>query len=142
MCILFEQKWGIFILALHKMSREDFWNEIRKEAEVEAAKEPMLSSFYFTSILSHDCLEKSLSFALANRLCTKTLLSTQLIEIFNEVLLSKDSEQLRNNIRRDLVAVLSRDPACNSYVQALLLFKGFQKSFRLRRRQKSNRSKM
>tara|TARA_B100000405_G_scaffold298970_1_gene256621 strand:+ start:43 stop:1668 length:1626 start_codon:yes stop_codon:yes gene_type:complete len=109
----------------NKMSREDFWNEIRKEAEVEAAKEPMLSSFYFTSILSHDCLEKSLSFALANRLCTKTLLSTQLIEIFNEVLLAKDSEQLRNNIRRDLVAVLSRDPACNSYVQALLLFKGF-----------------
>ena len=109
----------------NKMSREDFWNEIRKEAEVEAAKEPMLSSFYFTSILSHDCLEKSLSFALANRLCTKTLLSTQLIEIFNEVLLAKDSEQLRNNIRRDLVAVISRDPACNSYVQALLLFKGF-----------------
>ena len=109
----------------NKMSREDFWNEIRKEAEVEAAKEPMLSSFYFASILSHDCLEKSLSFALANRLCTKTLLSTQLIEIFNEVLLAKDSEQLRNNIRRDLVAVLSRDPACNSYVQALLLFKGF-----------------
>ena len=109
----------------NKMSREDFWNEIRKEAEVEAAKEPMLSSFYFTSILSHDCLEKSLSFALANRLCTKTLLSTQLIEIFNEVLLAKDSEQLRNNIRKDLVAVLSRDPACNSYVQALLLFKGF-----------------
>ena len=109
----------------NKMSREDFWNEIRKEAEVEAAKESMLSSFYFTSILSHDCLEKSLSFALANRLCTKTLLSTQLIEIFNEVLLAKDSEQLRNNIRRDLVAVLSRDPACNSYVQALLLFKGF-----------------
>ena len=44
-----------------------------------------------------------MSFALANRLCTKTLLSTQLIEIFNEVLLAKDSEQLRNNIRRDLV---------------------------------------
>jgi serine O-acetyltransferase len=70
-------------------------------------------------------LEKSLSFALANRLCTKTLLSTQLIEIFNEVLLAKDSEQLRNNILRDLVAVRSRDPSCGSYVQALLLFKGF-----------------
>lgn len=109
----------------NEMSREDFWNEIRKEAETEAAKEPMLSSFYFSSILSHDCLEKSLSFALANRLCTKTLLSTQLIEIFNEVLLAKDSEQLRNNIRRDLVAVRSRDPSCGSYVQALLLFKGF-----------------
>ena len=52
----------------NEMSREDFWNEIRKEAETEAAKEPMLSSFYFSSILSHDCLEKSLSFALANRL--------------------------------------------------------------------------
>ena len=109
----------------NEMSREDFWNDIRKEAETEAAKEPMLSSFYFCSILSHDCLEKSLSFALANRLCTKTLLSTQLIEIFNKVLLAEDSEQLRNNIRRDLVAVRSRDPACNSYVQALLLFKGF-----------------
>jgi serine O-acetyltransferase len=109
----------------NEMSREDFWNDIRKEAETEAAKEPMLSSFYFCSILSHDCLEKSLSFALANRLCTKTLLSTQLIEIFNKVLLAEDSEQLRNNVRRDLVAVRSRDPACNSYVQALLLFKGF-----------------
>jgi len=109
----------------NEMSREQFWSELKKEAELQAANEPMLSSFYFSSILAHDCLEKSLSFALANRLCTKTLLSTQLIEIFNRVLLAEDSEQLRNKIRRDLVAVYSRDPSCTSYVQALLLFKGF-----------------
>ena len=43
----------------------------------------------------------------------KDLLSTQLIEIFNEVLLAKDSEQLRNNILRAILyAVYSRRLSC------------------------------
>ena len=47
----------------------------------------MLSSYLYASILSHETLEQSLSFVLANKLADSTLLPTQLMEIFNTVLL-------------------------------------------------------
>ena len=63
----------------------------------------------------------------ANRLADSTLLTTQLMEIFNSVLFADDKEGVfvRAAIRRDIEAVNERDPACESYVHALLYLKGF-----------------
>ncbi len=57
----------------------------RREAKAEAAQEPLLSSFYHASILSHDSFARSLAFVLANRLADATLLATELFEIFHQV---------------------------------------------------------
>ena len=57
----------------------------RREARTDAAKEPLLSSFYHASILSHDSFARSLAFVLANRLADATLLATELFEIFHSV---------------------------------------------------------
>ena len=52
----------------------------RHEAQGDAAQEPLLSSFLYASILSHDNFERSLAFVLSNRLSDATFLSTELFE--------------------------------------------------------------
>jgi hypothetical protein len=58
----------------------------RREARQDAAREPLLSSFLHASILSHDCLERSLAFVLAHRLASPVLKETELFEVFCSVL--------------------------------------------------------
>lgn len=46
-----------------------------------------MSSFLYASILAHDCLEQALGFVVANRLQNPTLLATQLMDIFSDVMM-------------------------------------------------------
>jgi len=82
----------------------------RREAERDAAAEPLLSSFLYASILAHDTFERALAFVLSNRLANAVMLPTQLFEIFHEVLISEpdvregalaDVEACRERVRRD-----------------------------------------
>ncbi len=54
----------------------------RKDAESDAATEPLLSSYLYASILSHATFDRSLAFVLANRMANSTMLPTQLFDIF------------------------------------------------------------
>lgn len=103
------------------------WDIICTLAKKDAASEPLLSSYMYMSVLSHDTLEQAVSFVLANRLADSTLLPTQLMEIFNSVLFADDDEGVfvRSALRADIRAIRDRDPACASYVHALLYLKGF-----------------
>nr|CAB3502109.1 unnamed protein product [Digitaria exilis] len=105
-------------------SAEDpIWETVKSEAKSEAEKEPILSSFLYASVLSHDCLERALSFVLANRLEDPTLLATQLIDIFNDVMMN--NKDICRSIRLDAQAFKDRDPACAQYSWALLYLKVF-----------------
>ena len=66
----------------------------------QADKEPILSSFLYASVLSHDCLERALGFVLANRLQNPTLLATQLMDIFSDVIMN--DKGIQRSIRLDL----------------------------------------
>lgn len=55
----------------------------RKEAAKDAAQEPILSSFLYASVLSHDTFEMALAAILANRLSDPTMMATELIDIFH-----------------------------------------------------------
>jgi len=66
---------------------------------LQAEQEPILSSFLYASILAHDCLERSVAFVLANRLKNVTLLATQLMDVFDDVMARPD---FREDIRADL----------------------------------------
>ncbi|KAM1701502.1 hypothetical protein ACFXTH_026878 [Malus domestica] len=105
------------------VSGDPIWDAIREEAKLEAEKEPILSSFLYASILAHDCLEQALGFVLANRLQNPTLLATQLMDIFYDVMLR--DEDIQRSIRLDVQAFKDRDPACLSYCSALLYLKGY-----------------
>ena len=86
------------------------WLAIRREAQRDAADEPLLSSFLYASILSHPGFARSLAFVLANRLSDATLLATELMEVFESVLSA--CPWVQRSALHDIVAVRERDPAC------------------------------
>ncbi|XP_027347925.1 serine acetyltransferase 2-like [Abrus precatorius] len=110
--------------SLHHLDCPDpIWEAVREEADLEAQREPILSSFFYATILSHDCLEQALAFVLANRLQNPTILATQLMDIFCNVM--KHDKGIQQSIRLDIQAFKDRDPACLSYCSVLLYAKGY-----------------
>ncbi|KAL2336138.1 hypothetical protein Fmac_010584 [Flemingia macrophylla] len=99
------------------------WAQIKAEARRDAESEPALASYLYSTILSHSSLERSLSFHLGNKLCSSTLLSTLLYDLFLNAFSSDPS--LRAAAVADLRAARERDPACVSYSHCLLNYKGF-----------------
>ncbi|XP_055801428.1 serine acetyltransferase 5-like [Solanum dulcamara] len=99
------------------------WTQIKAEARRDAEAEPALASYLYSTILSHSSLERSLSFHLGNKLCSSTLLSTLLYDLFLNNF-STDPE-LRAVASADLLAARYRDPACVSFSHCLLNYKGF-----------------
>lgn len=99
------------------------WSEIKAEARRDAESEPALASYLYSTILSHSSLDRSLSFHLGNKLCSSTLLSTLLYDLFLNTF-SVDPD-LRLAAVADLRAAWSRDPACVCFSHCLLNYKGF-----------------
>ncbi|CAJ2640016.1 unnamed protein product [Trifolium pratense] len=101
----------------------DLWLKIQEEARLDLDKEPILSSYYFSSILSHKSLESALCNQLSIHLSNLSLSSTTLFELFMSIL--NNDEDIISAMKDDLKAVKERDPACISYAHCLLNFKGF-----------------
>ncbi|KAL8217361.1 hypothetical protein R6Q57_020734 [Mikania cordata] len=99
------------------------WNEIKAEARRDAESEPALASYLYSTIISHSSLTRSLSFHLGNKLCSSTLLSTLLYDLFLNTF-SSDQSLLSATVA-DLRAARQRDPACISFAHCLLNYKGF-----------------
>ncbi|KVI10406.1 Bacterial transferase hexapeptide repeat-containing protein [Cynara cardunculus var. scolymus] len=102
---------------------DDLWLVMKDEAQSDVNREPILSNYYFSSILSHNVIETALAHYLSVKLSDSSLPSGTLYELFMSVL-SEDQEIIRA-VKDDLRAVKERDPACISYVQCFLNFKGF-----------------
>ncbi|XP_031265027.1 serine acetyltransferase 1, chloroplastic-like [Pistacia vera] len=103
---------------------QDLWLKMLDEARSDVEQEPILSNYYFTSILSHKSLESALANLLSIKLSISSLPEGTLYDIFIGVLV-EDQETLVRALKADLRAVKERDPACISYVHCLLNFKGF-----------------
>ncbi|TYG38672.1 hypothetical protein ES288_D13G242300v1 [Gossypium darwinii] len=99
------------------------WAQIKAEARRDAELEPALASYLYSTILSHSSLERSLAFHVGNKLCSSTLLSTLLYDLFLNTFSSDPS--LRAAAVADLRAARVRDPACVSFSHCLLNYKGF-----------------
>ncbi len=99
------------------------WSSLRAEVAAIAASEAMLASFLHATVLNHGSLEDSLSYLLAEKLASAHLSSMSLREVIDEALAA--SPEIRQAIRRDLDAVVERDPAARGFAQPFLHFKGF-----------------
>ncbi|KAL4428115.1 hypothetical protein ABPG75_002204 [Micractinium tetrahymenae] len=106
------------------LSQAQLWARIQQDARDVAAAEPVLASFAHMTVIMHSSLARSLAFILANKLQSSTLLGMQLTRLFVEAY--EDDPSLVEAAVADLQAVVDRDPACETYVQPLLFFKGFQ----------------
>uniref|UniRef100_A0A2N9G4U1 serine O-acetyltransferase n=1 Tax=Fagus sylvatica TaxID=28930 RepID=A0A2N9G4U1_FAGSY len=85
------------------------WAQIKAEAKRDAEAEPALASYLYSTILSHSSLERSLSFHLGNKLCSSTLLSTLLYDLFLNAFSSDPN--LRSAAVADLRAARERPRA-------------------------------
>ena len=99
------------------------WQAIRQEAAEQAAREPTLAGYFDAAVLDHDTLEGALSSHLAPKLASPRLGEGALRELLLTAFTSGRDIGVR--CRRDLQAVLARDPACRGYFVALLFYKGF-----------------
>ena len=100
------------------------WQRLRFEAAASAAEEPTLASLLNAAILSHDHLHDALSYYFAQKLASSEMNALQVREIFEDAYRSDPS--LEKAAERDMSAVMDRDPACRSFLQPFLFFKGFQ----------------
>jgi serine O-acetyltransferase len=99
------------------------WAALRNEAEAMAEREHALAGFVHATILQHDRLEAALSYHLAKKLGGEDLSPLMTRETFEEAIAA--DREIGAAMRADLSAVFERDPACNSYVEAFLYYKGF-----------------
>jgi serine O-acetyltransferase len=102
---------------------DDVWTTLYAEAQVAASQEPLLVSYLHSTILNHATLRSALSFHMANRLASPNMIATQVMAIFLDAF--TENPDICNAVRRDLLAVRQRDPACTCLPDAFLYFKGF-----------------
>jgi serine O-acetyltransferase len=105
-------------------SVDPVWDRLRQEAETVAEREPALAGLVHASILKHDRLENALSYHMARKLGGDDLSPLMVRETFEEAMSADPG--IAAALRADLSAVLDRDPACHSFADAFLYYKGFQ----------------
>lgn len=99
------------------------WEWVREEAERVAASEPQLRALLDDVIVKQPCLGTSLSERLARKLAREDMTRDELAPLLARIL--SENEHLVESAARDLRAIVERDPACQSPLEALLFYKGF-----------------
>jgi len=99
------------------------WDRLRSETEEMALSEASLASFLHVTVLHHKTFEASLAYQLAQKVGNSEVRGMQLRELFDEALTADPS--IGEAARADIVAYYERDPACHTYAQPLLFFKGY-----------------
>jgi len=100
------------------------WFNIRREAEEIANNDPSLASLVFASVLNHDSLEEALCHRLVKRLGHQDVPDEFIRQAVEDAF--KDTPEISEALRADIMAVYDRDPACDRLIEPLLYFKGFQ----------------
>lgn len=103
--------------------KDALWQHIRSEAKEFAGQEPLLGSYFHSTILNHDTFEQALSFMLADKLNSPGLPAMLIREVIESALCN--CSELINAVAADILAVKERDPACCCYSTPFLYFKGF-----------------
>jgi len=104
-------------------SLDPVWSALRAEAEGLAENEPALAGFIHATALQHSRLEDALCFHLARKLGNEDVSPLLTRQTFEEAL--ADDPGIGAAVRADLSATFERDPACHSYLEAFLYYKGF-----------------
>ncbi|MGI9392950.1 MAG: serine O-acetyltransferase, partial [Parvibaculales bacterium] len=97
--------------------------EISQQARGALAKEPKLKALLQASILDHESLPLALSARLAEVLGSRYLGADMLRDSFGAAL--KSDLIIAEAMEADIEANYERDPACRSYLDVVLFFKGF-----------------
>jgi len=108
-------------MSILEMSK--IWDKIVYDVSFLLKKEPILSDFYYNSILQHKSFMNALSYILSNKLSTSIVSEKKIQNIFDEIYLNNSF--ILDFVVQDIKAILERDPAVNDYLTPLLYLKGF-----------------
>lgn len=104
-------------------SVDPVWRAVCREAEAIIAREPMLSTFIYSTVLNQRSLEAAVIHRIAERLHNREV-SADIIRRNFEDMLAADADW-PEFMRTDIAAVYDRDPACVRLIEPILYFKGF-----------------
>lgn len=102
---------------------DTLWSKLRTEVEKMASNEPLLSVYLNTIVLEQKSFEDALSSLLSWKLATVHVDAKTLQSVF--LMAFNHSETTKRTIKRDLHAIVERDPAARGYAEPFLHFKGF-----------------
>ncbi|QDY68931.1 serine O-acetyltransferase [Qingshengfaniella alkalisoli] len=108
----------------HLSSFDPVWEQIKDEAAVAIADDPLLGGLIHSSVLHHSSIEGALAYRMSMKLASAEMSEQLLREIADQAYASSD--ELSKRARADLMAVFERDPACHRLIQPILFFKGYQ----------------
>jgi len=103
--------------------QDDLWDLVREEAQVKAAGEPILGSYFHAIILNHHSFGSALSFRLASKLDTPMLPTMLIRDVIQEA--TNDDPGILRAAEIDMLATYSRDPACTDLSTPFLFYKGY-----------------
>ena len=103
--------------------KDPIWEQLYKEAESAAQREPALVNLLDEVILSRSSLTEALSIRLSRKLAYQSTPEGYLKDTFLEVF--KAAPNITLDINKDIVAINERDPACCDYLTPILFYKGF-----------------
>ena len=99
------------------------WEAVREEASAVVAKEPMMSSFIYNTILNQSSLEDAVIHRIAERLHNRDFSGDLVRQSF--AAMHQEWKEWSEILRIDIAAVYDRDPACSRLLDPILYFKGF-----------------
>ncbi|MCI4665167.1 MAG: serine O-acetyltransferase [Neomegalonema sp.] len=102
---------------------DPIWRELVDAARKLALAEPAMASLVHSVILSHKSFEEALAYRLAQKLASEDMSQLAVRDLALQAM--AEDEEIGAAARADAVAVFERDPACTSFLQALLYLKGF-----------------
>ena len=103
---------------------EGIWQIIRQETRKRVEAEPVLASFFHSTILEHHSFSSAIADQLSNDLASHSVQPMMIRNVIKEALSS--SQSLLEDTVSDLLAVKDRDPSCKYLSEPLLFFKGFK----------------
>lgn len=99
------------------------WSALKQEAAAYAAQETTMSSLLHATILDQKDLGSALINHLSAKLATSDFSALKMRTVLTEAI--EADTALVACVARDLEAVKDRDPACHTFLQCFLYFKGF-----------------
>jgi serine O-acetyltransferase len=100
------------------------WEAMRRDAEHWAAEETALASWLQTVVLEQNSFQTALAFLLSAKLGATEISSLSLYQVLYDPI--NEAPGIITSARADLSATYERDPACNSYLEPFIFYKGYQ----------------
>ena len=107
-----------------KSTVDPVWASMRRDAVDWAAEEPALTNWLHTVVLDRHAFEDALVLLLSEKLGGPEVPTLSLYQVLHDAILGDST--ISEASRSDLSATYERDPACTSFLEPFIYFKGYQ----------------